>query len=351
MDNQKQDGTATPATQWLLYAGFGDTAIDAIDALAKAASPRVSVRREDSLDTALAQGQTAPVIVPVAMPLQHLSDLVAKGSAPDAALEQWRGHAEAVLRACRKNRRRVVLLDAGMLQATPADVAIPLGARLGLRFGAVPAPTTSEKAEFAEIQTAIAATALAGDAKALDLADELEAMILGPVSARIPSKEIGRFANDKLNNLEKERDLLRANVVQLLGEMQTLRDTLTQKEETEKKFETITEERDLLRENLRLLHESTETLLAEKEKFSDRPLLKAQCEALERQLSDARESLRQREAVLGAEVLRQTKHLQEETARLSAELQGARDEITSLLSSTSWKVTSPMRAVKRTLTR
>ncbi|KPQ05696.1 MAG: hypothetical protein HLUCCA12_14390 [Rhodobacteraceae bacterium HLUCCA12] len=313
MNDQQPEPHVADAAQTIFLVGEDDSALAAIVSFLGTASPGLSLQRKTDLGTALAQDLPGTVVVPITMPLQHVATMLSDGIDVEQALARWRDHADHVLGACRKHRRRVVLMDAEVIRSEPAALAGALGARLGVQFGARPDAGTTRSSNRTEILIAIAATALALDTKAQALADELEAMMVGPVSTRAPKMDTARIAAEKLGNLSQERDLLR--------------------------------------ETLRQMVENTESLISENKALSDRPLLKAQSDALQRQLEEARDSQRLREAVLGAEILRLSALLHEERGRLSAELHGALDEIARLLSSTSWKVTRPIRAVRRSLSR
>lgn len=404
MTEKLLDAPAAPATKWSLFASGGEDSLRALEALASGAVPGISVQRHDSLETTFSSDPAAPVIMLMSTPQDHMRATLAAGSAPDTALQQWTKHTSAVLQRCRKNRRRVVLIDAGMLRARPAAIAEALSARLGVRFDTVPEAAPGAKAEFDDIHTVITAALLASDPKARDLSEELEAMMLGPVTAPGDPVKAGVSGAQKLQNLATERELLRENLRQLLGELEAMRASLTKKEDAAKALETelqarlstaesslasttqdrdelreelkkshawaqslvagneqkdaalegldkTTQERDLLREELRQMQDSVQTLLAENEKVADRHLLKAQCEALERQLDDTAERQRLRDSVQGAEMLKLAMLLQAERARLNSDLQNARDEIGRLLASSSWRITRPIRVVKRGLQR
>ncbi|MCC5969252.1 MAG: hypothetical protein JJU15_04840 [Pararhodobacter sp.] len=366
MTEKLLDAPAAPATKWSLFASGGEDSLRAIEALASGAVPGVSVQRHDSLETTFSSDPSAPVIILMSMPQDHMRAMLDAGSAPDTALQNWTKHASAILQRCRKNRRRVVLVDAAMLRTLPAAIAEALSGRLGLRFDTVPDAAPAEKKEFDDIHTAITEAMLISDLKARDLAEELEAMMLGPVSAPGDPVKAGVNGAQKLRSLATERDLLREALRQHLEELDTMRAALTKTEgaakaqstELQKKLSTAesdlastTQERDLLREELRQMQDSVQTLLAENAKVADRHLLKAQCEALERRLDDAAERQRLRDSVQGAEMLKLAMLLQAERGQTNADLQNARDEIQRLLASTSWRVTRPIRVMKRGLSR
>ncbi len=315
MPDQQLDIAAPSDTRHLLVA-CGDAATRrSVERMLATATPAPAVTGCDGVEAALAQDPALPVIVPVTLPLDHLGAALRAGTAPDEALADWRAEAETLLRTCRKTRRRVLLIDAGMLETQPDACAQALGARLGLRLGTI-VPTAPPAAGRSAIHTVIAATLLASDAEALALLDELEAMILGSVSPRGPARaEIGE-AMETAAVLHEERDLLRETLAQMLGETERL---LGEEGDLKNKLETRNTE------------------------LAGKHLLKAQLDAATRQLDAAQDTQRWRDAVLGGAILNLAS---QEREQRSAQ-QAARDEIARLRDSTSWKVTRPLRAVRR----
>lgn len=230
MNDQPSD-IATPSDTRHLLVACGDAATRrSVEGFLATATPAPAVTGCDGVEAALAQDPAAPVIVPVTLPLDHLGAALQAGTAPDEALADWRAGAEALLRTCRKARRRVLMIDRGMIETQPDACAQALGARLDLHLGAIP-PTSATGAERPALHTAIAAPLLASDAKALELLDELEAMLLGPVSPRAPAPaEIGE-AVETAAILHEERDLLRENLADMLSQTEGMRGALTRKEQ------------------------------------------------------------------------------------------------------------------------
>ncbi|MCC5989162.1 MAG: hypothetical protein JJT95_15935 [Pararhodobacter sp.] len=359
MPEQSADLSAREKTLSLLLVSSDDpAAVKAVQALVANAEPPVEFTLCQGIDTALAQDVQTTILLPVRLPLDHLTKALRAGQAPEVALDAWRDNCEALLRRCRKARRRMVMIDAGMLEAQPAACAQALGDRLGVRLAPVAAADAPSGSDLSPIHSAIAATLLAQDSSALELTDELEAMITGPISPRTPGLEDISAAVRNAASLTKERDLLQENLQQMFSETQRL---VAEKGEHEKKLDsranelsesqiqetqlaTITEERDLLRESLQQMLTETERLMAEKSELdsktqllnaeiADRLLLKAQLDAINRQFDEARESHRLRESVLGAVILRLSAQAREHRAqhaqerdRLTSESQSAQDE-------------------------
>ncbi|PQO22123.1 hypothetical protein C2I36_14725 [Rhodobacteraceae bacterium WD3A24] len=419
MSQTQQDISVGSEALRLLVAEGEAAALEAVQAVAEGAAPPITVVRCESVEAALALDGAAPVLVPVRAPLDHLQRALQAGAAPEAALDAWREGCEALLRVCRKARRRVVMVDAGMLASRPETVAEALGARLGVHLGPAETVQMGHGSEVSHVHAAIAATLLANDSRALELADEFEAMLLGPVTPRTLGRDGISAAAREAAALAEESDLLRENLQQmhadaerLLGEKTELEANLEalrqerdrasgELSEARQKLDaadaaraglearleeqrasaedasrkaaqevsSLTEERDLLRENLQQMLGETERLLGEKtelegrveslnSELGDRHLLKAQLDAVGRQLEEAREVQRLRESVLGAEILQMAAQARQERAalaeerdRLTADLQAARDEIMRLRESTSWKVTAPLRAARQGLSR
>lgn len=422
MAEQSVDPTAKAKALPLLVASDDPAVLDAVHALVADTEPPVELTPLHPLDAALAQDAEAPVLVPLRLPFDHLRMALQAGETPADVLDAWCNETEALLQSCRKARRRVVMIDAGMLTARPSATAEALGARLGLRFKAIAEGQAAPTSGLACIHSAIAASLLAMDVRAMELADELESMIVGPIAPRTPSRDEISTAAQEVASFAEERDLLRENLSQMLSEVEEMRDALSRREEETSKLEaaraesvaalgrareetealrrerdaataratqleeklsqadaarhTLTEERDLLRENLSQMLSETERLIAEKSDESEKYLLKAQLDAVTRQLEEAQERRAARESVLGTEILQLAGQARaerdklaaelhaanqeaaqlkatasKERDRLTAELEAARDEIARILASSSWKITKPMRAVRRGLTR
>ncbi|MFD2175540.1 hypothetical protein [Rhodobacter lacus] len=291
-----------------------DDAIDALAWLFGCAQTSVEMTRYDALSDALQGAEQTPVLIPVVPPTEQLRKALDAGETPVAALSQWCDKVSSFLKTCRQARRRVVLFDTEMMRALPHEIANELGARLGekLKLRAdtpnhAPPPTGSAFA-------AVAACLLAGDATACALADELEAMTLGPVSSRLPSAA----------TLEAIAAVLRQEgQAQIEGQEQNLlRDSLAQL------LETVTG----LEKSLATTQDEAQTATRK-----NRDLLERATAAESKLHTKARE--------LG-QVAAERARLSEEKAHLSGLLEAAHYEITALRESTSWKITRPLRALR-----
>jgi len=230
MAENQLDVTAASEEPQLLIAGADGAAFQVLEALFVSATPAPVFTVCDRLEDALAQDNTAPVVIPVSPPLDVLREALQSGAAPKDALADWRAGAEALLQTCRRARSRVLLIDAAMLETRPDACARALGERLGLRFGEMPPPGGSEAGRSAT-HAVIAASLLAGDVKALDLIDELEAMTLGPVSPRSPARAEIASAAEAAASLADGNNQLRENLAKMLAQTEELRAALIRNEE------------------------------------------------------------------------------------------------------------------------
>ena len=398
-------------TLFLVLAGQDDAPAAArLNALLEQAAPALGVLRSASLAEALARDGNHRILVPVLMPLDHMVRDLSAGKAPDESLATWCTGVGALLVQCRRARRRIVLVDAGQVSRDALDVLAALRATLGPDLGEARAEdaemadalpdgmdTVEQACAPAEAMAAIASGVLAQDSHAQELADELEAMMVGPVSPRMPSRGALGAAAGVMLGLGEERDLLRESLAHLQGEMaqhaaahaealarltderDLLRESLTrmqaeitrQHAEDRQSMAHLTEERDLLRESLTQMRAENERLAEDLTDRTEQTLLQAQIDALGRQLEDVRSLQARREAALGAEILvlggrarardalaaslaeanDRAMQKAQEARQLAAELAEARAQVDALHASTSWKVTKPIRAVKQGLRR
>ena len=362
-------------TLFLVLAGQVDAPAAArLNALLEQAAPGLGVLRSASLAEALARDGNHRILVPVLMPLDHMVRDLSAGKAPDESLATWCTGIGALLVQCRRARRRIVLVDAGQVSRDALGVLAALRATLGPDLGEARAEdaemadvlpdgmdTVGQACAPAEAMAAIASGVLAQDSHAQELADELEAMMVGPVSPRMPSRDTLGAAAGVMLGLGEERDLLRESLAHLQGEMaqhaaahaealtrltderdrlqqdlartseemaqqgaahaealarltderDLLRESLTrmqaeitrQHAEDRQSMAHLTEERDLLRESLTQMRAENERLAEDLADRTEQTLLQAQIDALGRQLEDVRSLQARREAALGAEIL------------------------------------------------
>lgn len=310
---------AGPVTQLRVVMAEGEGLPAPLEALFATARPAIRLQLEQSLDAALAGDGTAPVLVLLDAPRASLRRALALGARPEEALEGWIGRTGALLGACRKARRRVVLCEIDALAEQPATLAVALPARLGVALSATlpaAAPTPADAA--LDLLDLLAAGLLASEPRATALLDEIEAMMTGPVSP-----------------LNVARDV----AVRVLAEQQTLLGAGFAEGGQLADPSMIAEEMDLLRDAVRLAHAEIDRAGAATE--AHEALLDASAEAGRRQFEQQERIRVQREEVLGAMLLARDAML--------GDAEQLRDELSSVYVSRSWRLTRPVRAVTRRL--
>lgn len=345
MVNHPEDAAVKAEVQQLLVVGDEPAALGVVRALAANAKPPLVVVHLDEIKDALAHEPMAPVLALVRLPFDRLRKAFCDGEAPLDALDVWCSESEALLSACRKTRRWVVVMDAGMLTADPAACAEALGDRLNVLFGPVPAALADPRPDLSPIHAMIAATLVIGDDRTLRLADEIEAMSDGPVGARIPGLDDVSAAAMATTDLAGASDLLRNNLTHVLAEAGRFLDAKTALEAQSAPLYDAVADKHLLNAQLgavnRLLEEAQEAH-GLREAILGAEIL--QLGATNRRIEEAR---RLRERVIGGALLQAAAQSRDERDRLAADLKAARDEIARVRASMSWKLTKPMRALGR----
>ncbi|SOC06932.1 hypothetical protein [Rhodobacter maris] len=270
------------------------------------------ITRCESLNDALDDAGTMPVLVPVIPAVDQIREALEAGAAPATALSDWCDRTTDFLQTCRQARRRIVLLDAAMMQAQPHELAADLGARLGEKLDLRTETPNLAPAPSASAYAALAACLVAGDPMATALADEIEAMTLGPVSSRLPARATLEAITTALRFESNEQRLMRDSLAQLLSTVTGL----------EKDLSTAQDES---RATAKQLQEKTRQM---------------------QEKTTAMESLLHMKSRELVQVAAERARLAEEKAHLSGLLEGAHYEITALRESTSWKITRPLRALR-----
>lgn len=282
---------------------------DRLTQMGAAATPPCRLRQVMDLD----QSSDPVVLVVLTGAVTELAGALAAGGDPAAVLERWQSQAQDWLRLLRRHRGRVAVLERGALQAAPGACARALGPRLPLPEIAAPAPTAQDMAY------GILARALLGETpSAQRLEDELQAMTHG-ASAASPD--------------------VPAAVTHLAA---ALRQAVAPAPDSELE---------------QLLLEDIAGLQAELERMTlDLQVQQSALEAAETRLGLRLEAARAREAVVamalvqdGGGPARLRAELAETQARLAQVQSEAEARLSELHASTSWKVTAPLRAVRRGL--
>ncbi|MDJ0820345.1 MAG: hypothetical protein QNJ09_00875 [Paracoccaceae bacterium] len=359
--------------------------------LAAVAQPAAKVVALPSLSDALEQAGTQPVLVLSLAPAAGLAQLLEADMAPQEALQAWIERATALRADLRQARRRVVLLDRDAL--VPDALAGLLRDRLGLKIRKADIPTAPKPAA-PRLSQALAALLLQSSEAAQDMGDEFEAMLALPGrTGPLSPAEIGDIlaalqgGADPRAGQEEERDLLRAGLTQLQDQLaqsseqtemaetvntqlqsrlseaeaqarQLQEDAQLAIEAADARVAALEAERDLLREDVRQQQSEQQRAV------NDAAQLRAALVPAQERAVRETELRAQREAVLGTALLDREARLDALTTQVAeqkdqldraaeahAALQATLEELSSVYSSRSWRITEPMRAVRRKITR
>ncbi len=249
---------------------------------------------------------------------------LADGQSPAQALDHWQARAQELLVFCRKNRRRLALVEAGSLCREPD----PVLERVCWQLGIGPLPGLSwDPAEPATgpVWQVIADQAVAQSATAVGLGGELEAqaVLQAPLPTQVQAAAQAYAGQTRelemLPGLQAELQAERAGRAALEAQLQA---------EADNRVRTA-----------RLKDSQVELQLAQVRSLQD--ALEAELgrlAGLEQAAAEAA-ALRGRVAALEAERAERETWLQDKDAQLQA-----------LWSSTSWRITGPLRRIKLALT-
>ena len=366
MPEQSEDLAVSSKPMSLLIATGDQASIGSIGALFANASPEIDLKPCAGLEAALATDRQTPVVLPVWMPLEYLRRAIRNGDEPAKAIESWCDMAGAILRNARKARRRLVVIDASTVLENPAALSVAVGDRLDMQLSSAGNAATASRPADPDIFAAVAATLLASDEKMQELAEELEAMIVGPVTPRTLGRDEALKAAQDAVSASGERKLLRESLAALSAEAEAkgreLADAAADNGLLKAQIVAL-EQKLAAAEEARKLRE--EVLGAEILEYRG-----TQIPALERKLAAAEEALKRREEVLGAEIMdyRRTKvpalerklaaaqeALKRREEELGAEISECRKrheaELRHIYASTSWRVSRPVRTVGQLLRR
>lgn len=265
----------------------------------------------DDLDRAITDPGTGQVVVLVHDPVVSLALRLADQAAPQAMLRDWMNWAETLLQMQRRARQRITLVDVGVFATKASEGRAKLSQRLGVQVpDGLVAPGKRGTAPAGTLLAAF--TLLAVSPGASDLAQELRALTLAP-----SAEPVGI-------------DTVQAALV---------------------KAETATrEETRLLREGLRLQGEIIDQLAAAKatnvyltDRLADHEILLAEADSLARQLAESEAARRRQTAVLGAQILDDAERLAISEKRAAERS----EELSRVYRSRSWRITRPLRGVRR----
>lgn len=288
---------------------------------------------------------------------------LAGGQSAAQALEHWQARAQALLAFCRRNRRRLALVEAGSLRREPDPVLERVFAHLGQSLpGELQLVPVEEEAD--PVLTVIAFQAVAQSEAAKAMNGELEARAFPAGSgAECGLRAVDRAAEALARQAEAVRFLQAQNASLLAerGEREKLEDQLAKiqaaLEAQARSAVAGQEELDLLMLQLHALQDELEAGFLQRRELE--AAFSARKEELEQSGAEA-----ESKAKLAAELQEQLAAREEEVkglhgriASLEAErverdawLQDKDAQLAALWQSTSWRVTAPMRRVKLAFT-
>ncbi|UWQ86102.1 hypothetical protein [Leisingera caerulea] len=249
---------------------------------------------------------------------------LAGGQSPAQVLEHWQARAQALLAFCRRNRRRLALVEAGSLRRDAGPVLEQACKQLGI--SPLPGLDLDPPQDAAgPVWQVIADQAVAQSAAAVGLGGELEAqaVLQAPLPAQVQAAAQAYAGQTRelemLPGLQAELQAERAGRAALEAQLQA--------------------EADNRARTARLKDSQVELQLAQVRSLQD--ALEAELSrlaGLEQAAAEAA-ALRGRVAALEAERAERETWLQDKDAQLQA-----------LWSSTSWRITGPLRRIKLALT-
>ncbi|MCB4457210.1 hypothetical protein [Leisingera sp. McT4-56] len=294
--------------------------------------------RFERLDGAPGDWRTAqahPVLVIYERAETAVCKGLAGGQSPAQALEHWQARAQALLVFCRKNRRRLALVEAGSLRRDPDPVLERVCWQLGIK--ALPRLSWDPAAPAAgPVWQVIADQAVAGASEAAALNAELEARAVpagGQPDALAAADQAAQACRQQLQDLAALRSAQ--------GQQQA------QRRETDGRLAALEaqaaakqSQAELLQLQLRSLQEALEAERRQTARLAE---------------ADAALSEERRVKLLRGETIQK---LRGQIAELEAQL-GERDarlaekdaQMQALRDSSSWRITAPMRRIKLALTR
>lgn len=254
------------------------------------------------------KSKTDPVVVCLTHPVEAVADLIAVSASPSAALAQWTASTTDLLKAARRMRRQLVVVDTrAVLTGQPQALA----ALDGLVAKSMPAAPDTPPA----LDLIFADCLLRHDDTAQRLVAELDALRRGEAVAVVDADlldgsygEVGAATRDEI-------DLLRENIEHQHEDMQ----------QSAARYAALVSEHETLGQTV-----------------ADRHVLKAENDAMVRRLEIQSTDTAARESTLSAVLLDD----QQKLAKAEAEIAALRDELGRLYGSSSWRVTRPLRSVR-----
>lgn len=291
---------------------------EALETLIEAVAPGTVILPVPEMEMALAMPSRLPVLVLTESPEDSLAAGLNGAVDMAAVLAVWRQQAERQIAALTLKPRRTVAVARRALTETPQAVADLLVTRWKLAPaspGAVPAPSSR-----GSVLTLAAAEILRQSPQHEALAKKLRLAIKLAGDAREPPR--------RAISLVAEHALLLENLAQLQDHLSQQAD-LIQGQENE-----LARMRQALSEGM-AAHDSTTVRLE-----------RARREAAERRVAQQSGPKTQRVAILGTALLARARELEAQGATIL----GQQQELERFRTSLSWKITRPIRALRRSLT-
>ena len=313
----------------------GDEVSRTLQSIATQTQPRIQFRVVDNLTEGLNLAKEAPVLVLHMSPEAYVLRALRGGASKEEALTRWRAVAEPYLNQARKVRRQIISFDSETFVAQPDRCAELLAGRMGFHLQKVVDSCPEGPEEELSAVWALAAHALIqSDSRALALADELEAM--NAASAALARAEKW--------NLER--------VFAGLPKLEAVENLRAQKEGADAQTAVLKAERDQLRAGLKQIQDRLECEVhashqqAAASKGLRAKLLELEAKYQATTLACARgEEASARIAVMEAE----RDQLQGRLEHMQADLQRAHEDLAIVYRSNSWRVTGPLRWLRRSL--
>ncbi|MGK8236173.1 hypothetical protein ACLGGT_18705 [Roseovarius sp. MS2] len=352
---------------------------DALDAAGFEVVPLQKQAIAKALDAA-----KAPCALVWSDPANCIASAIKEGTDIAQAIEGWRERAEDVLELVRKNRRKLTLIDADMLAAPDNDPAWDaLSKRLDLPRDLL--RPSSEAKSTAALSLTVARLAVPQIDSLRELLEELRASGVSYLTEDVGLSNLGAaaayfaalrsqqddltlmaaqvgFQIEEAQESSDERDLLQSQVTFLTREMQRLSEVESAFAAQRLAHDRDQEELDLFREQVQLQDKEFQKVCNEHASLQEQlrrltqevERLKAAQTALETRHSEA---LRVKDRALTKSVqdLRELTAARDDLEAQNTKLVRDVEELTTLLAmvyeSTSWRVTAPLRGVKRLVSR
>lgn len=305
----------------------------------------------EALQHALAQ-DGIPCAVLWDDPTNCLATAIMNNACLETTVEDYISRARDLILTFRQNRHKLTLVDAGLLSVARTDAAWALFcSRLNVQTDTLRIPTPlMQQVSVAQLLARLAVTEL-GSLK--DILEELRASSVSPEPAGFSLKSLEIAATDHTRQAQA--------LSEAQAEIQAIRSEITQLETTS---EGVEEERDLLRTQVRLQTQEISRLTHafDAETSAHHETARKADQDLSRALADLRDEAKKRRSLekqknrTDHDLSRALAKLEEETNkrrsfgrqndRLMRRVGDLNSKLDKLLSSTSWRLTRPLRAIK-----